>query len=73
MSAASDVVCSETLIDHPSKFPEDDRDHMSDTQSVESRGGHSDFACHHWSSGESFSQFRVVGLSGFGVPVCPHV
>ena len=33
----------ETLIDHPSEFPEDDRDHMSDTQSVDSRGGHSDF------------------------------
>ena len=31
------------LIDHPSEFPEDDRDHMSDTQSVDSRGGHSDF------------------------------
>ena len=29
----------ETLIDHPSEFPEDD---MSDTQSVVSRGGHSE-------------------------------
>ena len=30
-------------IDHTSEFSQDDRDHMSDTQSVESRGGRSDF------------------------------
>ena len=73
------------LIDHPSEFPEDDRDHMSDTQSVDSRGGHSDFegdpeselpsarssTCHHRSSGESFSQFRVVGIRRFGIRFQP--
>ena len=38
------VLCAgETQIDLPFEFSQHDRDHTSDTQSVDSRGGHSDF------------------------------